>query len=106
MTTKDRSNVIQATEEDTVMQPAAVQHDVMQPVNQDNSKGAKSKKTDTNSQFKLEHIIAKVKNGHAVEKIVKPDGSGGRDFHVRDSIGLSHDATWYSDILVRFYYFY
>jgi hypothetical protein len=52
--------------------------------------------------FELTDLIQKMKEGIAIEKIPKPDGSGGRQFNVRESIGLSHDSTWYNDILVSY----
>ena len=55
------------------------------------------------ANFKLGDLLTQGKKGLAVDIIPKRDGSGGRDFNVRNAIGLKEDANWYTDILVSFY---
>ena len=55
------------------------------------------------ANFELGDLLAQGKKGLAVDIIPKRDGSGGRDFNVRNAIGLKEDANWYTDNLVSLY---
>jgi hypothetical protein len=51
-------------------------------------------------EINLADIVAQAKSGVPIDKVDKPEGTGGRHFNVRNAIGLADDANWYTDILV------
>ena len=64
------------------------------------NENTEAKKQEPFEKFNLAALLEKSKQGLVVDKIIKPDGTGGRDFHIRDRMGLDEDNTWYSDIIV------
>lgn len=51
-------------------------------------------------EFDLKDLVMRNKNGEPIDKIPKPHGTGGRDYVIRDRIGLSQDSKWYNNVLV------
>jgi hypothetical protein len=60
-------------------------------------------------EYTLSDLVNRSTLGEVIEKILKPEGTGGRDFNIRIHMGLdtgeADDKEWYRDILVSFYAF-
>jgi hypothetical protein len=55
---------------------------------------------DKPEDFDLQDLVTCHKKGESIDKIPKPRGTGGRNYNIRDRMGLSDNATWYNDVLV------
>ncbi|KAF8579869.1 hypothetical protein K439DRAFT_1663044 [Ramaria rubella] len=49
--------------------------------------------------FTLSELLEDTNSGMPREKIPKPEGSGGREFNLRQRIGIGNDMKWYIDTL-------
>ena len=48
------------------------------------NENTEAKKQEPFEKFNLADLLEKSKQGLVVDKIIKPDGTGGRDFHIHD----------------------
>ena len=98
----------------TVDQPTAQDGDNEDGKDKDDTAAATLKPTKKRErscpEFTLRSIVDRANNGEVIPPILKPMGTGGRDFNIRDHIGLgsnnNDDRYWYKEILVSLVYSY
>ena len=70
----------------------------------------KKKRERSRADFTLRSIVDRADSGEVIPPILKPNGTGRRDFNVCDHIGLgsnnNEDRDWYKEILVSILYSY
>lgn len=101
---QDNENTQPEDDEDTEDSDSENTEDEDENEEKDGATLKPAKKKKTYADFTLNDIVARSEHGEVIKPILKPKGTGGRDFNIREHIGLGannqDNRDWYREILV------